>query len=104
MYAAKRSRVAGCRSSPRGCTAANRQRGAPPELARSPIVTGANQLELLGELRRAISRSELCLVYQPQIDLRTSQIVATEALVRWDHPGAARWAQRSFCPWFGDTA
>lgn len=37
-------------------------------------------------LRYAIERQELSLRYQPQIDLRTGQIVGVEALARWENP------------------
>ncbi len=35
---------------------------------------------------RAIERGELCLHYQPQIDMATAQVIGLEALVRWQHP------------------
>jgi EAL domain-containing protein (putative c-di-GMP-specific phosphodiesterase class I) len=44
------------------------------------------RLEIETDLRRAITSRELVLHYQPEIDLCTEEIVAFEALVRWQHP------------------
>ncbi len=38
------------------------------------------------DLRHAISRNELRLVYQPQVDLKAGEVTGFEALVRWTHP------------------
>ena len=38
------------------------------------------------DLRNAIARDELRLVYQPQKDIRNGEIIAFEALLRWKHP------------------
>lgn len=38
------------------------------------------------DLRAAVPEDQLFLVYQPQIDLKTDEIVGAEALVRWQHP------------------
>jgi diguanylate cyclase (GGDEF)-like protein len=38
------------------------------------------------ELRRAISDDQLCLHYQPILDVASGRPVAAEALVRWQHP------------------
>ena len=41
---------------------------------------------LTNSLYRAQERDELLLYYQPQVDLKTKQIVGLEALLRWKHP------------------
>ncbi|MGA2837566.1 MAG: bifunctional diguanylate cyclase/phosphodiesterase [Acidimicrobiales bacterium] len=37
-------------------------------------------------LRNAIEGGGLLLYYQPEVDLRTGELLAVEALVRWNHP------------------
>jgi diguanylate cyclase (GGDEF)-like protein len=44
------------------------------------------RLALAGELRRAISDSELVVHYQPKADLVRGEVISVEALVRWQHP------------------
>jgi diguanylate cyclase (GGDEF)-like protein len=44
------------------------------------------RVEVTTDLRRACEESELRLAYQPIVDTRTDDVVAVEALVRWDHP------------------
>jgi diguanylate cyclase (GGDEF)-like protein/PAS domain S-box-containing protein len=43
-------------------------------------------LEVEKDLRLALERDELFVVYQPVVDLATRQVTAAEALVRWRHP------------------
>lgn len=44
------------------------------------------RLALFGELRHAIDRKQLFLLYQPKIDLPSGRLIGVEALIRWDHP------------------
>ncbi|HEY8353541.1 MAG TPA: EAL domain-containing protein [Methylophilaceae bacterium] len=46
----------------------------------------ARILALGSALKHAVSRNELRLVYQPQLDLRQNRIIGAEALIRWAHP------------------
>jgi len=47
---------------------------------------GADRLLLMEDLRAAAADGSLTLHYQPEIDLRTGEVVACEALLRWTHP------------------
>jgi diguanylate cyclase (GGDEF)-like protein len=49
-------------------------------------VGGSGRMSLLAELPGAIERSELDVVYQPQISLHDGSVSGVEALVRWVHP------------------
>ncbi|MCG7909809.1 MAG: EAL domain-containing protein [Candidatus Thiodiazotropha taylori] len=46
----------------------------------------ATRLKLEGKLRKALVSKEMELYYQPQIDMRTGQLVSAEALLRWNQP------------------
>jgi len=53
-----------------------------PDLA----IHSFDHLSLEADLRHAISREELVLHYQPQINVATGAIIGVEALIRWQHP------------------
>lgn len=44
------------------------------------------RLEMETLLRQAISKGELLLHYQPQVNLKTKQMIGVEALLRWESP------------------
>lgn len=44
------------------------------------------QLRIEQELRGALQNNQFALYYQPIIEIETGEIVAFEALIRWDHP------------------
>ncbi len=44
------------------------------------------RMAMESELRIALEKQQFLLYYQPQLDLRTGQLVGVEALVRWQHP------------------
>ncbi len=44
------------------------------------------RLEIEADLRHAVERHELRVVYQPIVSLTTGRVTEVEALLRWDHP------------------
>ena len=49
-----------------------------------------DRLTLESELRRALARDEITLLYQPIIRLEDRSVAGFEALMRWDHPKMGR--------------
>jgi EAL domain-containing protein (putative c-di-GMP-specific phosphodiesterase class I) len=54
-------------------------------------------------LRKALQNDELYLLYQPQIDVQSAQIVGVEALVRWRHPERGIISPTEFIPLAEET-
>ncbi|TIU98505.1 MAG: EAL domain-containing protein, partial [Mesorhizobium sp.] len=65
--------------------------------------TAHEKFVLQEELRNALVRSEFTLVYQPQVDLRSGQVFAVEALVRWNHPTRGTIPPTAFIPTAEET-
>ncbi|MBD1824034.1 GGDEF domain-containing protein [Cyanobacteria bacterium FACHB-DQ100] len=66
----------------------------------SPEISAQLQerLALENELYGAIERGEMQVYYQPLIDLQTQQVIALEALVRWQHPTRGLVSPAKFIP------
>jgi diguanylate cyclase (GGDEF)-like protein len=58
----------------------------------------SGKLALVGELRRAIAGDELVLHYQPKASVASGDVVAVEALVRWNHPDRGLLYPDAFLP------
>jgi diguanylate cyclase (GGDEF)-like protein/PAS domain S-box-containing protein len=50
------------------------------------------------ELRHAISRNQLRVVYQPQVNIQSGAVTGFEALLRWDHPERGAISPAVFIP------
>ncbi|HDO51761.1 MAG TPA: GGDEF domain-containing protein, partial [Rhizobiales bacterium] len=56
------------------------------------------RLPLESELRRAIERKQIKVLYQPITNLEANTLSGFEALVRWDHPKRGRLSPDDFVP------
>ena len=57
-----------------------------------------DRLELESDLRQALARDQLYIVYQPIVDLRTGRLSGAEALLRWQHPTRGLVSPAEFIP------
>ena len=60
-------------------------------------------LSIEADLRSSLKANEFILYYQPQIDLKTGQVVAMEALIRWQHPKRGFVSPAQFIPFAEET-
>ena len=65
--------------------------------------TAVNYLLLENDLRRAVEQQQLVLYYQPQVDLKTGEMMGVEALVRWQHPDRGLISPAHFIPLAEET-
>ncbi|MDH4319981.1 MAG: EAL domain-containing protein [Desulfobulbaceae bacterium] len=61
------------------------------------------RLELESALRRALSRDEFRLFYQPKVDLESGEMCGMEALIRWTHPEKGMISPAKFIPLAEET-
>jgi diguanylate cyclase (GGDEF)-like protein len=72
--------------------------GKPYAIYQAEIDGRGNRLGLAEDLRLAIEERQLEVHYQPQINIATGEIVALEALVRWQHPHMGNIPPLDFLP------
>ncbi|HSY80185.1 MAG TPA: EAL domain-containing protein [Gemmatimonadaceae bacterium] len=61
------------------------------------------RLELEADLRHAVDRDELRVLYQPIVQLETGSVTGVEALVRWHHPHREMDSAAAFIPLAEET-
>ncbi|MGH7617242.1 MAG: putative bifunctional diguanylate cyclase/phosphodiesterase [Gemmatimonadaceae bacterium] len=61
------------------------------------------RLELEADLRHAVERGELHIVYQPIVELANARIIGVEALARWQRPGHPMPSAAEFIPLAEET-
>ena len=59
--------------------------------------------ETIERLRRALTKGEFVLFYQPKVDLSSAQVIGVEALIRWLHPERGLLTPVAFLPLFEDN-
>ncbi|MCQ6276762.1 EAL domain-containing protein [Bacillus sp. V3B] len=64
---------------------------------------GYERFILEKDLRKAVRRNQLQLVYQPQVDLLENEVTGVEALLRWEHPELGFISPSEFIPLAEET-
>ena len=93
---APRRRAEECRDRDGACQAPGRRphRGLPADHARRP----QRPLTLESDLRRALDRGEIKVLFKPIVRLEDRTIAGFEAVLRWDHPRLGRLRPEDFLP------
>ncbi|QYZ65878.1 MAG: EAL domain-containing protein [Gammaproteobacteria bacterium (ex Lamellibrachia satsuma)] len=60
--------------------------------------TALEYFDLEISLRRALELNQFFLLYQPQYDLISGELLGVEALIRWNHPGMGMISPNRFIP------
>ncbi|MDO8695956.1 MAG: EAL domain-containing protein [Pseudomonas sp.] len=61
------------------------------------------RLQMQSELRQAIVRNQLHLVFQPQVALADNRVIGAEVLLRWQHPQCGAISPEQFIPLAEET-
>ncbi len=61
-------------------------------------VNSPQRLALIADLRAAVERRDLLVVFQPKVEPRTGRVVGAEALARWHHPDRGMVPPDEFIP------
>ncbi|CAM2009916.1 putative bifunctional diguanylate cyclase/phosphodiesterase [Acanthopleuribacter pedis] len=67
------------------------------------VPASARLLALENELRKALNTDQVCLHYQPQIDIHSGEIIGAESLMRWIHPEMGFISPGEFIPLAEET-
>ncbi|MCR8849834.1 EAL domain-containing protein [Rossellomorea sp. SC111] len=70
-----------------------------PELEKA----SSRNMEIENGLRKVLEFDQLCLHYQPKVDLDTLNIIGVEALIRWEHPTLGMISPAEFIPLAEET-
>jgi diguanylate cyclase (GGDEF)-like protein len=65
---------------------AKETRGAFARYRRDKDESNVNRMTLVADLRNAINANEFAIMFQPQVNLATGEVVGAEVLTRWQHP------------------